>query len=77
MSAARDDVAFREEVRSFLEGALTPDGIDRALHEDVATAAREAAIASGHSRQRAITQRATLLWAASGKGARKSPNTPG
>ncbi|MBI3724797.1 hypothetical protein HY251_12710 [bacterium] len=50
------------------EGALTPDGLDRALHEDVAKAAREAAIAGGHTRSKRGA-RATLLWNASGKGA--------
>lgn len=63
-------------IRHTPEGALTPDGLDRSLHEDVATAAREAAIESGHSRLSGTTQRATMLWSASGKGARNRPATP-
>lgn len=47
--------------------ALTPDGLDRALHEDVARTVRDTAIREGHSRRR--DSRATLLWAASNKGA--------
>jgi malic enzyme len=34
------------------EGALTPDGLDRELHEAVAKAAAEAAIKSGCARRR-------------------------
>jgi malate dehydrogenase (oxaloacetate-decarboxylating) len=57
-------------IRHTPEGALTPDGLERSLHEDVATASREAAIAGGHSRLKETNQHATLLWAASNKGAK-------
>ncbi len=49
------------------EGSLTPDGLDRKLHEEVAEAARRAAVERGHGRPK--TQRATVMWNASGKGA--------
>ncbi len=70
ISPAMKLAAVEAIIRHTPEGALTPDGLDRALHEDVATAAREAAIAGGHSRLKGSTQRASLLWSASGKGAR-------
>ncbi len=77
ISPAMKLAAVEAIIRHTPDGALTPDGLDRTLHEDVATAAREAAIASGHSRLGATTQRATLLWSASGKGAPDRPKTPG
>lgn len=75
ISLAMKLAAAEAIIRHTPEGALTPDGLDRALHEDVATAAREAAIAGGHTRLKTATQRATLLWSASGKGARTRPPT--
>jgi malate dehydrogenase (oxaloacetate-decarboxylating) len=75
ISAGMKLAAVDAIIRHTPEGSLTPDGLDMALHEDVATAAREAAIAGGHSRIQGATQRATLLWTSSGKGAR--PPRPG
>jgi malate dehydrogenase (oxaloacetate-decarboxylating) len=54
------------------EGALTPDGLDRALHEDVAKSVRETAVKEGYGKRR--DTRATLLWRESGRGA--APKKP-
>jgi malate dehydrogenase (oxaloacetate-decarboxylating) len=73
ISSAMKLAAVEAIIRHTPEGSLTPDGLDRSLHEEVARVAREAAIAGGHSRLK--SQRATVLWSASGKGA-AAPKSP-